>query len=311
MKVLIAETESFSHEAILALSDFAQVVCKDINENEVILALKEYDVFWFRLKFKLNAKTLNQATRCKTIVTPVTGLDHIDLETCEKKGIRVLSLNGKTEFLKNIRATAEHTLALSLSLIRHIPQATNSTQQKVWNRVSFKGNELYEKKVGILGVGRLGSITASYFKAFGAKVYGYDIKPFDPAICTPLKSMNELFEISDLISVHVNLNRETKYLIGSDQFNLMKPGSWFVNTSRGQIVNSNALIEALENGQLAGAAVDVIEDEFNPSEDHLLNYCSKNNNLMITPHIGGNTFESFTKTELFMVEQLQQIFRNA
>ncbi len=306
VRILIAETENFSTEAIRTLGEFAEVTCEDIQEHQILDALNKYDVFWFRLKFQLDEAIINQSNQCKIIICPATGLDHIDLQACEKKGITVLSLKGKVDFLKNIRATAEHTIALSLGLLRHIPEAAESTKNLHWNRNPYKGHELFEKTIGILGVGRLGSITASYFKAFGATVLGYDIKPFDENICQPVQHMNELFSKCDLVSVHVNLNHATRHLVGNEQFNAMKKGSWFINTSRGQIVDSKALIHALHNKQLAAAAVDVIENEFDPKKDILLEYAAEHNNLLITPHIGGNTYESFAKTELFMVEQLKK-----
>jgi D-3-phosphoglycerate dehydrogenase len=305
MKILIAETINYSIAALSELKKIAEVDLIDINENELTNALNNYDVFWFRLGFKLNADIIMQAEQCKFIICPVTGLDHIDLEACKQKQITVISLKGEKEFLKKVRATAEHTIGLALSLIRNIPQAVNSTQNNTWNRTPFKGHELFEKTVGILGVGRLGTITSSYFKAFGATVLGFDIHSFDAQICEPVADMNELFLKCDLISVHVNLNDDTYHLIGDEQFNLMKPGSWFINTSRGQIVDSAALINALKNNQLAGAATDVIEQEFNYQDDLLLQYAKLNDNLIITPHIGGNTYESFAKTELFMVEKLK------
>lgn len=305
-KIIIAEAKDFSNEAIAALNTFASVDCVELQKHQITEALNNYDVFWFRLGFNLNKELIESANKCKYIVTPVTGLNHIDLEACKKKGITVLSLKGKVDFLRSIRATAEHTIALSLSLLRHIPEAVLSTKNKNWNRNPFKGHELFEKTIGILGVGRLGSITASYFKAFGANILGFDPNSFDESICKRVGSIDELFRKSDLISVHVNLNESTLHLINEKHFNLMKKGSWFINTSRGQIVQSEALIDALKNGQLAGAAVDVIENEYNPTTDILLEYASKNNNLIITPHIGGNTWESFVKTELFMVEQLKQ-----
>lgn len=306
MKVLIAEPEDFSTEAIDALRMFAEVDCKLIAVEDISEALNTYDVFWFRLGFKLSADIINKAEKCKFIITPVTGLDHIDLDACSKKNITVISLRGQIDFLKKVRATAEHTLGLTLALLRHIPTAVHDTQNGNWNRKPFKGNEIFEKTVGILGVGRLGAITASYFKAMGAKVIAYDVKPFEQSIGEAVNTMNELFAQSDIVSVHVNLTKDTTHLVGKAQFNQMKKGSFFVNTSRGQIVDSEALIEALENKQLAGAAIDVIEQEFNAEADLLLHYAKTNNNLIITPHIGGNTWESFAKTELFMVEQLKQ-----
>lgn len=305
LKVLIAETNEFSKEAIVALEKFTQVDLKDIESHNLAQALNNYDVFWFRLGFRLTTALILQSTQCKYIICPVTGLDHIDLEACRQKGIIVISLKGETEFLKKVRATAELTLGLSLALLRNIPQAVDHTRAIEWNRVPFKGHEIFEKNIGILGFGRLGQITASYFDAMGATIYLYDIKPIHSEKYIVVKSMVELFQSCDLVSVHVNLTPENKHLIGRAQFNEMKKGSYFVNTSRGQLVKSLDLIKAIEDGQLAGAAVDVIENEFDFIKDPLLNFASNNQKLMITPHIGGNTYESFSKTELYMVEKLK------
>ena len=304
LKVLIAETSEFSKDAIIALEKFAQVDLKDIQINEVAEALNQYDVFWFRLGFKLTTDLILQSTQCKYIICPVTGLDHIDLEACKQKGIKVISLKGEVEFLTNIRATAEHTLGLTLSLLRHIPQAYNSVKSNNWNRELFKGSEIFGKKVGILGVGRLGSITAGYFKAIGAEVFGFDIRPFDESICKSVISIENLFSTCDIISIHVNLNSSTQNLIGYNILKLMPKGSFLINTSRGAIVKSEDLIKALEDEILAGAACDVIETEFDHKNDSLVKYAAQNEKLILTPHIGGNTFESFRKTELFMCKKL-------
>jgi D-3-phosphoglycerate dehydrogenase len=305
MKIIIAEPEDFSSEALAALSAFAEVECRSITTDEIPFALNTYDVFWFRLGFKLSSDIIAKSEKCRFIISPVTGLDHIDLDACQRKNITVISLKDQIDFLKKVRATAEHTLALTLALLRNIPAAANDTKSGNWNRKPFKGTEIFDKTVGILGFGRLGSITAVYFKAMGAKVIAYDIKPYDTSVCESVKTMNDLFMQSDIISVHVNLHKETKHLVGKEQFDLMKKCSFFINTSRGQIVDSEALIEALKNKTISGAAVDVIEQEFNPEKDLLLQYTKECDNLIVTPHIGGNTWESFAKTELFMVEQLK------
>lgn len=305
LNILIAETRDFSNEAVSALHDIGTVHLRDINADEIADALNTYDVFWFRLGFKLTRELITGAQRCRFIICPVTGLDHIDLDACAEKNITVISLRGETTFLKQVRATAEHTLGLTLALLRQVPAAVHSVNNGVWNRNLFKGQEIYGKTVGILGVGRLGSITAGYFKAMGAHVLGYDIKPFDATICEPVQDIATLFRSSAIISVHVNLNPQTQHLVNRALLELMPKGSFLVNTSRGSIVNSEHLIEALTNGPLAAAAIDVIENEFDHAQDLLVQYAQQHNNLLITPHIGGNTYESFAKTELFMVQKLK------
>lgn len=310
IKILIAETENFSSKAIHGLKEIGNVVLKDIEQSDLKNAFSEYNVVWVRLKFTIKENDFPKDCITKYIICPVTGLDHIDLEACAKRNIKVISLKGEIEFLKSVRATAEHTIALTLALLRKLPDALFSVKNGNWKRDLFKGEEIFEKKVGILGVGRLGAITASYFRAFGAKVYGYDIKEFDPSICEKANSMNELFEICDIITIHVDLNPKTKNMIGINQFNKMKNDSFIINTSRGAIVNESELLYALENKLIAGAGIDVLDNEYEITNNALINYANYHNNLLITPHIGGNTKESFVKTELFMLQKLKFFTKN-
>lgn len=307
MKILIAETRDFSLEVLQELKSFADVHLYDINKDQIVNALQEYDVFWFRLGFKLDASVILLASTCKYIVCPATGIDHIDLEACKLKGIVVISLRGEYEFLRSIRATAELTLGLTLSMLRNIHSSINHTRQLSWDRTLFKGREIFNKKVGILGFGRLGKLTASYFHSLGADVYVYDIETVQSDSYNVVDSIDSLFQVSDIISVHVNLTKENEYLIQSAHFEQMKIGSYFVNTSRGQLVRSRDLILAIESGILASAAVDVIENEYDIERDELLNFAAKDSRLLITPHIGGNTYESFLRTEKFMVNKLRSV----
>lgn len=305
-KILVAETLNFSPEAIEGLKELGDVTLRDIEKENLTDALAAFDVFWFRLKFKIEGKDFPPQFRCRYILCPVTGLDHIDLAACEKRGIKVLALRGETEFLKTVRATAEHTIGLTLSLLRHVPQAVSSVNGGVWNRDLFKGNEIFGKKVGVLGVGRLGTITAGFFKAFGAEVYGYDVKDFDTSVCKKVSSIEELFEVSDILSIHLAYNDTTHHVVDAKLLQRMKPTAVLINTARGGVINSADLVMALQNKTIAGAALDVIEDEYSTANNVLVAYAKQNGNLIITPHIGGNTYESFAKTELFLLEKLKK-----
>ncbi len=264
----------------------------------------DYDVFWFRLGFQINRSQLSNASRLKVIATPVTGIDHIDEVACSEKNIRILCLRGEYDFLKEIRATAEHTLALALALLRHLPAATAHSAEGNWQRDLFRGNELYKKKVGIIGYGRLGEITASYFHAFGCEVMYYDVVPKPSTFAKAVPHINDIANC-DIISVHVNYIPETHNLIGDDFFNACVPQSFFINTSRGGVVDETALLKALEAKRLSGAALDVVQDEFLfSSQNPLARYSQNNRNLLLTPHIGGNTYESFEKTEQFLAQKV-------
>ena len=221
-KLLIAETKDFDKEALEILNTFSDVTQENISPNEISECLETYDIVWFRLKFELNDQTLSNKTRCKIIVTPVTGLDHIDEDLCKKFNLEIISLRGESEFLKKVRATAELTIALTLVLMRNITSAGKSVAKGEWERDKFRGNEIYGKTVGILGVGRLGSIVAEYFKAFGANVIGYDVDKENLKNITYVDSLRKLIEGSDILTIHVNYNENTRNLIGEEEFKWFK-----------------------------------------------------------------------------------------
>jgi len=306
IKIRIAEIENFSTEVISQLREIASVDVIETEKKDLKKCLEEYDVFWFRLKFKIEESDFPENLKCKYIVCPVTGLDHIDLDFCKQKGITVLSLKGEKEFLKKVRATAELTMALTLSLLRKLPQAIQSVKNYQWQRDLFKGNEIFEKKVGIVGVGRLGTITAQYFKAFGATVYGYDIVDFDESICIKMNSLEELASMVDILSIHVAYQPSTHHLIDTKIIQCMKSTSVLINTSRGGVIQSGALLDALQKNEIAGAALDVLENEYDILQNKLIAYSTQNEHLLISPHIGGNTWESFEKTEMFLFNKLKK-----
>jgi D-3-phosphoglycerate dehydrogenase len=305
-RILVAEPLDFTPEAVRILEDVGEVHLCGINDDEAEKVFQEYDVCWFRLARKIDRKLLGDNPRCKIIATATTGLDHIDLKACEELGIKVVSLKGETEFLKTVRATAELTVALALALMRRIPQAAQSVKEGVWNRDLFRGNELFGKTSGIIGIGRLGSIVADYFKVFGMNVIGYDPRhDFPNDAAKRVGSLHELLSQSDLISVHVVYNEATKKLLSEKEFTAMKDGAVLINTSRGGVIDEEALLDVLKNGKLSGAALDVLCGEPNIDSTHpLIAYAREHENLLIVPHIGGNTHESFVKTETFIARKV-------
>jgi len=306
VRILIAEPEDFSPRAVKLLEAIGEVQLRRCGRADLAAAFREYDVVWFRLAHRIDAELLGARPRCRVLATPVTGLDHIDLEACARHGIQVVSLRGEVEFLKHIRATAELTVALALALLRRLPAAAAAVLEGEWNRDRFRGRELYEKTVGIIGMGRLGTIVAGYFRAFGMQVLGYDPRTdFPHEAAQRVDSLDDLLSRADLVSVHVSYNRSTRHLLSGPQLARMKPGAWLVNTSRGGIVDEQALIAALDSGWLAGAALDVLDGEPEIDPDHpLIVYARQHDNLLIVPHIGGNTRESFEKTETFLASRV-------
>jgi D-3-phosphoglycerate dehydrogenase len=235
-------------------------------------------------------------------------MNHIDLETADAQGIRILSLNGETDFLRNVRATAEHTVALMLALIRCIPAAVAHTSAGGWDRDRFRGSELYGKTVGIVGYGRIGQLVESYLAAFGAQILVTDPAVAPAQLRNGVRSvlMEDLLRTSDLVTLHVNYAPHNSCCFGKQFFEAMRPRSFFVNTSRGELIDERALLDALQSGCLGGAAVDVLAGEHtSPSWEHpLMAYSRRAANLLITPHIGGCTIESMEKTEVFLASKL-------
>jgi D-3-phosphoglycerate dehydrogenase len=311
-RVLITEPRDFSPRATAILGGVGEVVLQEVVPASLPAAFSEFDVVWVRLGVKISAATLGPSPRCRLLVVSTTGLDHIDLEACRQRGVRVVSLQGEVDFLKDVRATAELTLALALALLRRVPQATKSVMQGEWSRDQFRGREVFEKTVGIVGVGRLGAIAARYFGALGAKVLGYDPRSdFPHEVARRVGQLTELLSETDIVCIMARYEAGTRHLLGRDAFACMKPDAVLINTARGGIIDEGALVEALDSGRLAGAALDVLDGEPEITANHpLVRYAATHDNLLITPHLGGNTLESFAKTELFLAEKVKAILQS-
>jgi D-3-phosphoglycerate dehydrogenase len=232
------------------------------------------------------------------VVSGTTGTDHLDV-----RDIPLISLKGDAEFLQGVFATAEMTLALMLALLRHIPQAHADVLAGRWEREKWRGSELHGKTVGIVGHGRVGKQVEAMLQGFGVEILTHDKTYPDIEAYNP-KQLRILLQHSDIITVHVPLNDSTRGMFGYEQFCLMKPTAYFINTSRGAVVDEDGSLRALREGKIAGAALDVVCDEPNVNPA-LLEYARTHDNLIITPHLGGNTHESRRKTQLRCVEKIR------
>jgi D-3-phosphoglycerate dehydrogenase len=308
-KILLTETKDFSKDVIEYLKTFSDVeIAENFSQEDLKSSLQNYDVVWIRFGVKATKNDIPENPRCRFIAINVTGTDHLDEKACNEKDIKILSLKGESEFLKNIRATAELTIALTLALTRNVIPAYESVKQGVWNRDLFRGTELYGKTAGIIGYGRLGKIVANYFKAFGMNVITFDVNDnIDFSGVQKASSLENLLKNSDIVSMHVNYKPENENMIGKNEFDLMKENSVFINTARGGLVDEDALLEALKNKKISGAAIDVLKNEFDVNKkNQLIDYMNSNDNLIIVPHIGGNTYESFNKTEMFIAQKIKK-----
>ncbi len=309
-RIRVAEPERFSEAALELLRGIGEVELRPCDRDEIGAALASCDVFWFRLAHRIGADQLGPQPRCRVLATPVTGLDHIDLEACAARGVQVVSLRGEVEFLRGVRATAELTVALMLALLRHLPAAAASVRAGDWRRDLFPGRELHGKRAGLVGVGRLGTMVGELLRAFGMETVGYDPRPDLPPGVARVDDLGELFATSDVVSIHASYHPGTHHLVDRDVLARARRGAILVNTARGGIVDDAALLDALSRGVLSGAAVDVLEGEPDVPPDHpVIEYARRHDHLLVVPHLGGNTVESFEKTEVFLAGRVAEALR--
>ena len=276
-----------------------------INRNEILtLDLSKYDVIFCcpnGQPFIFNKDTLQDFKG--TILTGSTGLNHIDLDYCKKNNIKVLShKNDHTELLNHLPSTSELAFGLMMSLLRNIPQCQQDILNHKWNYSDYIGRQVKDLKIGIVGYGRLGKMMYNYCKAFGAEVMVYD--PYVTNIgCNHLE---EMCSKADVISLHVHVTNETKYMIDKKLLGLMKKNSYIINTSRGEIVNEEDIIDALKSNKLAGYAADVVEHEFTDiTESPIIKAMNEGKNIILTPHVGGSTWEGQNRAFIWSINKLK------
>ena len=236
-----------------------------------------------------------------TILTASTGLNHIDIDYCKQRGIKVLSHKNDTRFLNDLPSTAELAFGLMSSMLRNIPSSFEDVKVGGWDYDMHMGHQLQGKSIGIIGYGRLGKMMTKYCWAFGMNVRLYD--PYEG-----YNDLDSLLKESDIISLHVHANDETRHMIDKKTLGIMKNNSYIVNTSRGEIVNEQDIIESLKSGKLKGYATDVIEDEYgNRYKSPILNGVKKGLNILVTPHIGGMTWEGQQKAYMWSISKLKEL----
>lgn len=311
LTTVILESDGYAAPALTAYQSLGRVhlwqELKSVQEKRV---LADADILVVRLAYRITDAWLSHMPNLKIIATPTTGLNHVDLDAAKKRGIKIISLRGAS-LLPRIPSTAEETIGLILSLMRHIPWAFEDVKKGRWNRDAWRGRQLKGKTLGILGCGRLGSMVARYGRVFGMKLIGYD--PYVDAQMMKRRgiakvSLDALFRESDVVSIHASLDEQTENLIGEKYLRIMKPSSILINTARAEIVKKGALESALEKKWIAGAAIDVLRDEEGTGKylkkDLLWQYAKIHRNLLIVPHIGGATVEAMQETEIWIAARV-------
>jgi len=266
-------------------------------DNDEILA--KIEVLFAPLGYKIDNIKITKCQNLKVIISNTTGIPHIDISAASLRGITICALHDEQIFLQKITPTAEHTIGLMLAALRRIPAAHFATCSGSWDRRPWGASRMLSRMtLGIVGMGRLGSKVARIADAMEMKV-----RWFDPYVIGGESSLLNLARESDILSLHAVANSETLGLISRNVLEALPKGALVINTARGELIDSSALIDLLEAGHLSAAALDTIEGEYEPNftqsfiSSRIATYARNHDNLILTPHIGGSTIDAWYETE--------------
>lgn len=262
------------------------------------------------MKVRFDRAMLMRARELRIISTATTGADHIDAKALADRRIALLTLRGEGDLLRNLTPAAEHSWLLLMACARRIRGAVRHVLEGKWRREEFPGIMLKGKTLGLIGCGRIGSWMARYARAFDMNVLGYDpfVAPWPEQI--EKSDFAGVLSAVDFLSVHVPLNDETRNLFGEREFGLMKPGAVFINTSRGGLTDEYALLNALREGRLGAAGLDVLQGEPAIGSHPLVEYAQTHENLIITPHIGGFSPDAVTVVVEYAARRIAQALQD-
>jgi len=302
MRIGLLEPDGFSEAARMRLGVLGPV--EAFNGVDLNRFLADKEVLFVRLAYAIDKVFLSRAASLKVLCSPTTGHTHIDAAELGKRGIALLSLKGETAFLDGIRATPEHALGLILALLRNYRAAFMAPGNGHWDRDRCRGEELYRMPVGLIGFGRVGRRLASYLKALDASVGYYDPN-VDVAFAEVVRyqSVSALLAASRVVVLAASHRVGDPPIVDRDAVRLLT-GKYFVNIARGELVDEEALLEALCQGALAGCAVDVIRGETGANNGRRWVEAAAALNVLVTPHIAGATYRSMQATEEFIAEKL-------
>src|SRR5574341_2342086 len=280
MKILVSDSLSKQGVELLEKAGFTVVMKTKLPKEELFKEIKDADGLIVRSARKVTAEVIAAADRLKVVGRAGSGLDNVDTQAATKRGIVVMNTPGG-----NTVTTAEHTMSMIFSMSRRIPQATASVKAGKWEKDKFMGVELYNKTLGVVGIGQIGGYLAKLAQGAAMNVIAYDpylAQERATKMGVEMVELAELFRRADIISLHTPLTAETRSLINAAAIEQMKPGVMIVNCARGGIVNEADLFEALKSKRVAAAAFDVFDQE-PVSPDHPLLALE---NFICTPHIG-------------------------
>ncbi len=300
--ILVADP--IAEEGIRILEQAGDVVVKTgLGEDELVRAVADADAIVVRSATKVTARVIAAAKRIKIIARAGVGTDNIDVEAATRHGVLVVNSPAG-----NTLAAAEHTIALLLAAARNIPQACAAMRAGQWDRSRFIGRQLFGKTLGIIGFGRIGREVARRARCMGMNVIVYDPFVSEEVInanhCTPCKELSHLLAESDFVSLHAQLTPQNRGMIGEEQLRQMKQTAVLVNCARGALIEEKALIKALREGWIAGAALDVFSDDKHPPRELL-----EMENVVATPHLGASTEEAQAQVAVDVAEQVVAVLQ--
>ncbi len=304
------EVDPAALEPVRALGD-VDVVAPD--GPYLLDHIHEYDALLPSLKVRVDREIARRGAqgRLRLIYTPSTGLDHLDLDALKEFGIRMECIRTEYGLLEDVTSTAELAFTLMLSAARKVPAGHNAAMQGLWARDRYRGHQLSGKTLGVLGVGRLGSMMVEYGRGFRMNVIGCDCSPRERVPDLEYLEFDEFSARADVISIHIHLTDDNVNFLNADRIAKMKDGVILVNTSRGKIIDEEALLAGLESGKVGGFGADVIVGEWRDdlAGHPLIAYARENDNVTIVPHVGGVTWEAQTITLSFVAEKMAAIMR--
>ncbi len=302
MKVLISDPLPEDGVKLLREKGVEVTVKTGMEKEELLQEIKAYDAIIVRSATKVRKDVIDAAENLKLVVRGGVGIDNIDVEYAKTKNITVLNTPGASTV-----SVAELTIGMMIAVSRKIAEATISMKGGKWEKKKFKGIELNGKTLGLIGSGRIGSAVAERAKAFGMKVIAYDPYVDDKILrdsgIEPVKDLNDLLGSSDIISLHIPKTDETVNIINAETINKMKDGAILINCARGGTVDETALYNALKEGKLYGAGLDVYSSE-PPEKSPLFEL----DNVVLTPHIGASTKEGQSRVSIEAAEKVIEFF---
>ena len=308
MKILLLDsnhpliTEQLSAKGFLLEEDFTS------SYDEVLQKINNYEGIIIRSRIPLDKNFLEKAKNLKFIARVGAGMENIDTEVAKKLGISLInSPEGNRD------SVAEHVVGMLLILMNRLFIASEEVKNGIWKREENRGDELLEKTFGIIGYGNMGKATAKRLSGFGVKVIFHDLLPNLQDEFAEQVSLEKLQQEADILSLHIPLDASTKYLVDEDFISKMKKNFYFINTARGKNLKTSALVEAIKQGKVLGAALDVLEYEKSSFENletdnEDLAYLLKSDKVIVTPHIAGWTRQSKEKLAQFIVDKIVKEF---